>query len=106
MRLFEHFHVEAEYDRGKEKHPAMLYLGGSLPTTQPCSRTRAANPVSVISLHTMLSIVTELVEGGELFERIVNKEYYNEKEARFLVRRSPFYGSCPAFELKINPVVR
>lgn len=34
----------------------------------------------------MLYLVTELVEGGELFERIVNKECYTEKEARFLVR--------------------
>ena len=31
-------------------------------------------------------IVTELVAGGELFERIVAKEHYNEKEARDLVK--------------------
>jgi calcium/calmodulin-dependent protein kinase I len=27
-------------------------------------------------------LVTELLEGGELFDRIVSKETYNEKEAR------------------------
>ncbi len=27
-------------------------------------------------------LVTELLEGGELFDRIVSKESYNEKEAR------------------------
>eukprot|EP01006_Ploeotia_vitrea_P036076 TRINITY_DN65963_c5_g7_i1.p1 TRINITY_DN65963_c5_g7~~TRINITY_DN65963_c5_g7_i1.p1 ORF type:complete len:367 (+),score=5.44 TRINITY_DN65963_c5_g7_i1:173-1273(+) len=31
-------------------------------------------------------IVTELVEGGELFDRIVSKSHYNENEARNLVR--------------------
>lgn len=31
-------------------------------------------------------IVTELVEGGELFERIVSKTHYTEKEARDLVK--------------------
>lgn len=27
-------------------------------------------------------LVTELLEGGELFDRVVSKAYYNEKEAR------------------------
>ncbi len=31
-------------------------------------------------------IVTELVRGGELFDRIVSKSYYTEKEARDLIR--------------------
>lgn len=31
-------------------------------------------------------IVTELVEGGELFDRIVSKAHYNEKSARDLVK--------------------
>ncbi len=31
-------------------------------------------------------IVTELVEGGELFDRIVSKTSYTEKEARDLVK--------------------
>ena len=31
-------------------------------------------------------IVTELVEGGELFDRIVSKTHYTEKEARDLVK--------------------
>lgn len=31
-------------------------------------------------------IVTELVEGGELFDRIVSKSKYSEKEARDLVK--------------------
>jgi len=31
-------------------------------------------------------IVTELVEGGELFDRIVKKAHYNEKEARDLIK--------------------
>lgn len=33
-----------------------------------------------------LYIVTELVEGGELFDRIVRKTYYSEKDARDLIR--------------------
>lgn len=33
-----------------------------------------------------LYIVTELVAGGELFDRIVRKEHYSEKDARNLVR--------------------
>ncbi len=33
-----------------------------------------------------LYIVTELVEGGELFDRIVRKETYSEKDARGLVK--------------------
>jgi calcium/calmodulin-dependent protein kinase I len=33
-----------------------------------------------------LYIVTELVAGGELFDRIVRKEHYSEKDARHLVR--------------------
>ncbi|OQS05394.1 hypothetical protein THRCLA_02460 [Thraustotheca clavata] len=31
-------------------------------------------------------IVTDLLEGGELFDRIVDKEYYSEKEARDLIK--------------------
>ncbi|OQR82909.1 calcium/calmodulin-dependent protein kinase [Achlya hypogyna] len=31
-------------------------------------------------------IVTDLLEGGELFDRIIEKEYYSEKEARDLVK--------------------
>ena len=31
-------------------------------------------------------IITELVEGGELFDRIVSKSHYNENEARDLVK--------------------
>jgi serine/threonine protein kinase len=31
-------------------------------------------------------IVTELVEGGELFDRIVSKTHYTEKEARDLIK--------------------
>lgn len=31
-------------------------------------------------------LVTELVEGGELFDRLTHKTVYNEKEARDLVR--------------------
>jgi serine/threonine protein kinase len=31
-------------------------------------------------------LVTELMDGGELFDRIVKKTYYNEKEARDLIR--------------------
>jgi serine/threonine protein kinase len=31
-------------------------------------------------------IITELVEGGELFDRIVSKTHYTEKEARDLVK--------------------
>jgi len=30
--------------------------------------------------------VTELVEGGELFDRIVSKAHYTEKEARDLIK--------------------
>lgn len=32
-------------------------------------------------------IVTELVEGGELFDRIVSKAHYSEKEARDLIKQ-------------------
>lgn len=31
-------------------------------------------------------LVIELLEGGELFDRIVEKEFYTEAEARSLVR--------------------
>ena len=31
-------------------------------------------------------LVMEIVEGGELFDRIVSKEYYSEKEARDCIR--------------------
>ncbi|KAF0684485.1 Aste57867_23538 [Aphanomyces stellatus] len=31
-------------------------------------------------------IVTDLLEGGELFELIVEKEFYSEKEARDLIK--------------------
>ena len=34
----------------------------------------------------MFYMVTELMEGGELFDRIVTKTFYNEKEARDLVK--------------------
>ena len=34
----------------------------------------------------MFYMVIELMEGGELFERIVRKTFYNEKEARDLIR--------------------
>ena len=30
-------------------------------------------------------VVTEVVSGGELFDRIVDKEFYNEEEARKIV---------------------
>lgn len=35
---------------------------------------------------TEIYIVTELVEGGELFDRIVSKAHYTEKEARDLIK--------------------
>lgn len=31
-------------------------------------------------------VVTELLEGGELFDRIVHKTYYTEKECRDLIK--------------------
>ena len=31
-------------------------------------------------------IITELVQGGELFDRIVNKNFYSEYEARELIK--------------------
>ena len=34
----------------------------------------------------MFYMVTELMEGGELFDRIVKKTFYTEKEARDLVK--------------------
>ena len=37
-------------------------------------------------------IVTELVAGGELFDRIVAKTHYTEKEARDLVKM--FRSTC------------
>jgi calcium/calmodulin-dependent protein kinase I len=57
---------------------------------------------------TKLYIVLELMTGGELFDRIVEKETYNEKEAAEVIRpivdsirckcfkyiRLSFYGSC------------
>ncbi|GLE11626.1 hypothetical protein PINS_up024161 [Pythium insidiosum] len=36
--------------------------------------------------HDTYYLVTELVEGGELFDRIVEKNFYSEKEARDLVK--------------------
>ena len=40
-----------------------------------------------------LYIVTELVGGGELFDRIVRKSFYSEKDARDLIRVfSTHYG--------------
>ncbi len=32
--------------------------------------------------NTKMYLVTEIMEGGELFDRIVQKEFYNEGEAR------------------------
>ena len=34
-----------------------------------------------------LYLVMELMEGGELFDRIVEKEHYSEKEAADTIRR-------------------
>jgi serine/threonine protein kinase len=36
---------------------------------------------------TVMYIVMELVVGGELFDRIVNKEKYTEREARDVIRQ-------------------
>ena len=33
-----------------------------------------------------ICLVTELMEGGELFDRIVEKKYFNEDEARQIIR--------------------
>ena len=47
---------------------------------------------NIVKLHgffdeaTMFYLVMDLIEGGELFERIVQKEFYSEKEARDLIR--------------------
>lgn len=58
---------------------------------------------------TKLNLVMELMTGGELFDRIVEKETYNEKEAAEVIRpvvdaircitlciisRLPFNGHC------------
>ena len=37
-------------------------------------------------MNTSLNVVTELVEGGDLFDRIISKSTYNEKEARDLIK--------------------
>jgi len=42
--------------------------------------------IEVFDVHDELYIVTELVEGGELFDRIVSKSHYTEKEARDLIK--------------------
>jgi calcium/calmodulin-dependent protein kinase I len=50
------------------------------------------NHPNIIKLHETFDegsdiyIITELVEGGELFDRIVSKTNYTEKEARDLIR--------------------
>ncbi|CAN0189555.1 unnamed protein product [Ascophyllum nodosum] len=50
------------------------------------------NHPNIVKLHgwyeepTMLYMAIELCEGGELFDRIVSKTYYTEKEARDVVR--------------------
>ena len=47
---------------------------------------------NIVKLHgffdeaTMFYLVMDLIEGGELFERIVQKEFYSEKVARDLIR--------------------
>ena len=47
---------------------------------------------NIVKLHgffdepTMFYLVMDLIEGGELFEHIVQKEFYSEKEARDLIR--------------------
>ena len=46
---------------------------------------------NIVKLHaffdepTMFYLVMDLIEGGELFERIAQKEFYSEKEARDLI---------------------
>ena len=48
-------------------------------------------PAAQVKLHaffdepTMFYLVMDLIEGGELFERIAEKEFYSEKEARDLI---------------------
>jgi len=44
------------------------------------------NLLDVYSEESSYYLVTELLEGGELFDRIIEKEYYPEKEARDLVK--------------------
>lgn len=40
----------------------------------------------VVNGKTMYYIVTELVSGGELFDRIIEKEYYNESDAQEITK--------------------
>ncbi len=45
-------------------------------------------------------IVSELVKGGELFDRIVEREFYSEKDARDLVKQlAEALGYCHAFNV-------
>ena len=48
-------------------------------------------------------IVTELVQGGELFDRIVSKSHYTEKEARDLIK---IFLQTMAYMHKANVVHR
>jgi calcium/calmodulin-dependent protein kinase I len=52
--------------------------------TQPCSLCHRL--YETFDENAEIYIVTELVEGGELFDRIVSKTSYTEKEARDLIR--------------------
>lgn len=71
----------------------LVYLvDQSLYTLHPCYYNHANAILICYRLYetfdegTDFYIVTELVEGGELFDRIVSKAHYTEKEARDLIK--------------------
>ncbi len=63
---------------------AALYL--EVKTLKSLSHQNIVRAIDFFEEEEYLYVVMECIEGGELFDRIVSKTYYNEKEARDLVK--------------------
>ena len=70
--------------------PTLGEIGVDTPLAQVHILQQLDHP-NIVKLHaffdepTMFYLVMDLIEGGELFERIAEKEFYSEKEARDLM---------------------
>ncbi|KAH8049594.1 serine/threonine kinase [Aureococcus anophagefferens] len=99
---FDHLHVSSrsvafdeEYTLGQELGTGAmsepLNLDDEAALLQEVNILQKLDHPNIVKLHaffdepTMFYLVMDLIEGGELFERIAQKEFYSEKEARDLI---------------------
>ena len=81
-----------------------LSLMDEVAILQELNHSNIIKLLEVVDEPNMMYIVTDLVKGGELFDRIVRKEKYSEADARRLVKEILITMTSMLFLLQLLPL--